>query len=69
MLWWRRYDCATRIQAQARRLFAVAIALGIIADLERRAFGASGFTGADANQRMAHESEARGSHEIPQEDG
>ena len=38
VLWWRRYDCAvTRIQSQARRLFAVAIALGIIADLERRA--------------------------------
>jgi hypothetical protein len=37
VLWWRRYDCAVRIQSQARRLFAVAIALGIIADLERRA--------------------------------
>ena len=35
--WWRKYDCAVRIQSQQRRVLAVQVALDIIAGLERRA--------------------------------
>ena len=41
VLWWKRHDAAVRIQSQARRLAALAVAIGLVEEGQRQAlFGA-----------------------------